>query len=33
MTESGRRFRIGILGWSHAGGSGVIASELARLLA
>jgi N-acetyl-alpha-D-glucosaminyl L-malate synthase BshA len=30
---SGRRFRIGIAGYSHPGGSGVIASELARLLA
>lgn len=33
MSGSGRHFRIGIAGFSHPGGSGVIASELARLLA
>lgn len=33
MSRPGRHFRIGIAGFSHPGGSGVIASELARLLA
>ena len=33
MSGPGRHFRIGIAGFSHPGGSGVIASELARLLA
>lgn len=33
MSGSARRFTIGIAGYSHPGGSGVMASELARLLA
>lgn len=33
MNAPGRHFRIGIAGFAHPGGSGVIASELARLLA